>query len=228
LDKPIQRFGKLLLANPRYAAAAALVSALLPFFGVPMGWFSRVVVALVTLENGPQQGLYVVMWALLAGVVVAVLGHPYLLLQMSLMVGLSWGGACVLRKLHSWSVLIELLMCVGVVVVLLTHVVVGDVAHWWKTMLTDYLHQFSATMALPEESVLQLNLDQVIQFATGFQVAFILLIGLLGLCLARWWHLSITRRGYLHQELYQVRVGYTATTLLALGLLGGEVLAIAT
>jgi len=96
----IQKQAQLLLGNSRYATICAVLLALLPY----VGWLALVVIALVTLRKGWQEGLGVLLPVVVMHFSMSLISIPVLpaLINTLLVFVPCYLAACVLRFTSSW------------------------------------------------------------------------------------------------------------------------------
>lgn len=202
-------FGEFILRHRTNASLSALAFSLIPF----LGWFSIVIVMLVTLRKGALEGLLILLWAALPDLV-----KCYYSVYSPLLIDIVAGGvsgwllAVVLKQKNSWSGLLYLATILGILGVALVHVVVHAPDQFWMQQLSNYLSQgeelFSgaATYAPKTQAQLQDILNYVLQFATGIQAVFIMLGVLAELIIARNIQLVVESKLPISQELYSIRL----------------------
>lgn len=218
-----RRFGNYLLAKDMHASAAALIFGVLAFFGIPTGFMSVVILALVTLAKGARPGLMVLAWAALPALCLLYINHwdSLDLLSLSRFV-LIWGFALLLRSKASWQRLLELEMLLGAAGVIIFHLFVPKVAEWWVSLLTGYFDKLELNHALkltPDQ--LKQFIAQVAPYATGSVAVGILLGVLLLLVMARFWQQSlILTKGSFGAEFCSIRLSHWDAGVLFAAVLG--------
>lgn len=196
-----RQFGKYLLSGKEKAAIAALLFALLPFFGLPLGWLATLIIGLVTLQQGWKMGFWTLAWAILPPVAFAASGDPGILLYVGINDVLMWCFAAVLRKTRSWALVLEIGTLLGVLVIGIAHGLVNDIVHWWDVQLLRYVQDVAG---FPKEKV-----AQVAQFATGIEAVVALLMSVSNLLVARWWQdlmPGLSRNASVREELYRISI----------------------
>ncbi len=201
---------------------AILLSVL--FTSIPvMFWLSAAIISLVILRRGVDQGLKVLMWALLPGIAWAAAG------QYSVLMGLVATGllALSLRATVSWQKTLLVLLPVGGLMAFMLSVVapgqVSQLSGMIMEFLTSVLKQTGKTPADLSENLISLVHFGVIGMLTWFN----LVNCVLGLILARSWQSLLYNPGGFQQEFHSIR--FTASlsiTLLALTLAGSALLPI--
>ena len=212
----MRNFGAYLLKHRSHAAFFALLCAVLPFIGLPTGWISAVIIALVTLRFGPKAGLYILMWVVLPAVVLAVKGDWWLAVQLFLFGNvLAWLLAYVLYEFKSWILVLQITALLGIAGILIVHAIIPHVDHWWIAKLGSYISGLNSDLnmgiSLPHMHKLVLFLAKI---ATGMQAVLILFNGLVNLLFARWWQASMFNPGGLRRELSHLRMTKLANMVL--------------
>lgn len=193
----------------RYQAiGVGLLFSVLPLFS----WVANVIVGLITLRQGAKEGLIILLWVMLPSVIVASTTSPTLWLYS--IVGhywLSYGLALLLRRGASWSLVLEALLILGLLVVTSAHLM-------WPNLTTIWLQQLNQQLAwLKTQSHLNLTDGHLVFFArmiTGFQVALLFLGGLWNLLVARWLQAALYNPGQLYPELRKIRLSLSASIIM--------------
>ncbi len=191
------------------AVIVALVFSVVPF----LSWVGSAILGLVTLRKGPAEGLIVmagVALPLIAGGLfgkTTVLLYAYNILYSSLII---WVLALVLRRYSSWRVVLQACVLLGGLFVIGMHLYNPDIVVWWENTLRQYLSLVSdpamkAKLSSPEVGLI---LNTIARLATGLQVVFICLTGIMSLVVARWWQAMLFNPGGLRKELLQIRIGF--------------------
>jgi hypothetical protein len=230
----LRRFTDFILRNRLQAMAVAFICAYVPL----LGSISILIAGLVTLRKGILEGALV----LCAATVPFLLNYyisplPANEAHMALMaIGIAvvsnvivWLYAVLLRQYSNWSLLLELSVLAGAVIIGVVHFFNPDIQNWWGTQLTTYFTKATAAMDdLSKTDILNIKMQlQAVNvskpYATGLLVVSMLCNGLLQLALARWWQAAAFAPGTLRQELHHIRFGYVmgilfiAVLLLSLG-----------
>ncbi|HEY2567427.1 MAG TPA: DUF2232 domain-containing protein [Candidatus Aquirickettsiella sp.] len=210
----LHRFANYVMRGRRQAVIVGLLFTILPLFG----WVSNVIVSLVTLRKGAKEGAIVLLWIILPAVVVASLGNHLIILY-----GIIGGSlftyvlALVLRQTQSWKAVLTASLLIGLLAVLLVHAWIPNITEVWINQFGHY-----ALMVKNQFNVMvdTARLQFFAKFATGFQVAFITLSGLINLILARGFQSMLYNPGQLRPELKTVRLSlWEVLILLVIGLL---------
>jgi len=197
-------------------AAAAVLSLLFPLLGLVSG----AAVALVTLRQGPGEGLIV---GLLAGLasglfVFAALGSPVPALVLALVMWLPvWVLGLVLRASRSLALTIQLSGLMGVVILVGLPLVVGDpVAYWTKTL--EPLREGLVQGQVIDADVSKELMTGLARWMTGAFAATFPFQVLLSLFLGRWWQALLYNPGGFGAEFRAFRLSKVVGAL-ALGTL---------
>ena len=195
-------FGAFLMRGRWQPCLMAMLFATLPL----LSWLSLVIVALVTLRKGKQEGAWVLLCAVLPALVFAVLGHSVLLLINGVVTAiLVWLLALLLRRTASWSYVLVVAACLGVCGVLAAHGYTAEIDQWWLQKMLESMQTVNAEIALNTEQQTQ-AIQSLAQIATGVQAALIVLMSLGWLVLARNWQAALYNPGQLRPELQHIRM----------------------
>lgn len=186
------------------AAAGALLSLLLPLFGLVSG----AAIALFTLRRGGRDGALLVGAATLgvAFLGTVALGSPWPALGTLLILWLPlWVLAALLRASRSISLAVAGAGLVGILVVLAIRILVADPAAGWMELMTpvrdalvrDGMVQGQAADAL---------FAAIARWMTGAFAATLVLQWLLGLFIGRWWQALLYNPGGFGQEFRALRL----------------------
>lgn len=210
----LHRFASYVMRGRRQAVIVGLLFTILPLFG----WVSNVIVSLVTLRKGAKEGAIVLLWIILPAVVVASLGNRLIILY-----GIIGGSlftyvlALVLRQTQSWKAVLTASLLLGLLAVLLAHAWIPNITEVWVNQFGHYALMIKNQFNVVVDTA---RLQFFAKFATGFQVAFITLSGLINLILARGFQSMIYNPGQLRPELKTVRLSlWEVLILLLIGLL---------
>ncbi len=203
----LRKIGHFLLANNRNASAVALLLALLPFLGLPGGFFATIVLGLVTLVKGWRSGLIVLAWVALPSLCMLYLHHLAGLDLFLVRCVLLWALAVILNQRLSWHWVLESEALVGVGVVLAFHMLLANLPQWWTKLLSTYFKQFEdqAFWNLSADQV-QHFIQQIVPMATGLTTVVGLALVFLQLLLARGWQSALFSPGSLRKEFSAIRL----------------------
>lgn len=210
----LHRFASYVMRGRRQAVIIGLLFTILPLFG----WVSNVIVSLVTLRKGAKEGAIVLLWIILPAVVVASLGNRLIILY-----GIIGGSlftyvlALVLRQTQCWKAVLTASLLIGLLAVLLVHAWIPNITEVWVNQFGHYALMVKNQFNVVVDAA---RLQFFAKFATGFQVAFITLSGLINLILARGFQSMLYNPGQLRPELKTVRLSlWEVLILLVIGLL---------
>ena len=192
----IRLFGQEVLRSRRHATTYALLFCCLPF----LSWVASVILGLVTLLNGAKEGaLLAIVISLPITVIACFKPVPLIVLAMAISGHvIVWVLSIVLCRTQSWSRVLSVATCLGVVAVLVLHLFYPDLTVIWVQKLKEewaFLEQ-QANVEVP-----LLNVGIVAQYATGLQLCALMMGSLLNLLLARGWQATIYNPGGLSKEL---------------------------
>lgn len=208
------------------ALLVAVVPALLSLFLPPLSYLSGAAVALVTLRMGVQQGLMLIL-----GAVVTVGLFGQLLMQnpmggMAFALGLwlpVWGLALSLRRTASQERSLVLATLFGVMAIAAFHLGTEDPVQWWSGLLQEALQGSLEQLGEAERAQLTANLQVIASLMTGGAAAALSASLIGSLLLGRWWQAMLYNPGGFGEEFRTIRLGQ-ARSLLALLLLGAVLL----
>lgn len=180
----------------RGRAQAALVA----FLGSGLPLISPATVALVTLRRGPNEGTLVLVWALLPMVIMLVLGQLGLSLVLASLV-VVYAAAVLLRNTISWATTILGLVAISIGLALSLMLIAPDSIGNLTGLFNKLLEQVQTQSA--DGQILQ-PIGQV--FVVGMIAYAVVLNGLLGLLLARWWQALLYNPGGFQAEFHQLRI----------------------
>lgn len=204
------------------AAVAAVLSILVP----PALIVSGAPVALMTLRQGNQQGILLVIMASLGTMILALpvfaTAAPLVGVFLLLFWLPVWGLAMALRTTVSLAWTLHLAAVLGGLAVLAFYVVLGDPGSWWLVILNELKPVFEAAGLLTDEAVFNEVLQVLAPLMPGLTVANLLAYMLFGLLLGRWWQALLFNPGGFRDEFHDLRLGQgmavVAAVLFALAL----------
>jgi hypothetical protein len=206
------------------ASATAVLSLMVPMVGL----LSSATVALVTMRQGPAEGLVVGLFAGLASglLAFAALGSPLPAIGFALALWMPvWVLGLVLRNTRSLTMTIQLASLIGLVIVLGIRLGSGDPTAHWSEILEPIRENLVQGEILNEESSREL-VSQVARWMTGAFAATFYLQALLALFLGRWWQSLLYNPGGFGVEFRELRlsrgIGVLSAALLLLLMIQGE------
>lgn len=192
------------------AGLAALIFALLPLFS----WVALIIIALVTLRKGLQQGVIVLLWACLPVIAMVIAGWHSSNLQAYYFCATSCSVLLMayLLRSSSWAMMLQIMAGLGIVAVLILHGFYPELVTQMQNYVANAFSQSNIELA---------NQQQMIQLwaqsAVHLLVVSILAFSCLWLALARWWQSVLFNPGKLALELHNIRLNkYLAVVLVLL------------
>lgn len=209
-------FGKFLLAKEANAVVIAFLCALLSVFNFPTGIIAVIIVGLVTLQKGPKSGLWLLAWIALPSIALLALRRVGLFDVLLFRCVLMWVFAVALRRYRVWSLLLEAIALLGVMLIVLLHLFFPHLQAWWRTELLAYMKP----LFLEAHWHIKLTTAQITALlapiATGIVFFFIAGTLVLQLIIARFWQFSLFNPGAFAKEFTQIRAGMVSIILMAL------------
>ncbi len=221
----LRRFTDFVLRSRLHAMGAAFALSLVPLFGASIG---ILIAAFVTLRKGAFEGTLVLCAVMAPYLLSYALSDSESQSQLLLVATatviainiLTWLLAVVLRRYSNWSVVIEVSVLTGIVLIGIIHLVFPEVQAWWSTQLTAYfnktasmLEQFAPEGAKSSAELQASMVASIKQYVTGFVIASIIFNAWLQLVIARWWQAILYNPGGLRSELYQIRLSYVSASV---------------
>ena len=167
---------------------------------------SGIPVSLVSLRRGPVFGIHVILGSLLMVMVLALLLNipPQIATAFALEIWIPlWLCAIVLRKTESHGYLVFLAAMFGILYVLVSHLVIGDVTEWWRNNLeSGIIKALPADLASEYEPVA----EQLAPYMNGMLAGSLLVSIVLTILLARWWQSLLFNPGGFKTEFYVLRL----------------------
>lgn len=198
----MKRFGAFLMRGRWQSGSMAFLFAILPL----LNWLSLVIVALITLRKGTQEGAWVAICAILPAIGFAMFGHSAIpLINGVLGVLLVWVLAVVLRNTSSWSYVLIVAAGIGVTLVLAIHGYSDDIGQWWQQKMLDNMQMVNSEMPMDTAAQQQI-LKSLMPIATGIIAALGILMSLGWLVLARNWQAVLYNPAQLRPELHAIRM----------------------
>lgn len=192
------------------AATAAMLGLILP----PMILISSAAIGLVTLRQGPKEGLLILMGTTLgvAGLAWAALGAPVSALAFIPVAWLPlWIVASVLWVTVSLPLAFQAATLYGAIVVGLFYTMLPDPAEWWREVLGQLIPALKNTQLDASGTAAASLVDSLAPVMTGVTGSSLVMTTMLALLLARWWQSSLFNPGGFASEFYQFKLGRTNT-----------------
>jgi hypothetical protein len=208
----VRHIGLWLLKDNRYAIIAVLLCALLLLVPLPGDFLAGIIVGFITLKRGPLYGLYLLIFLALLAIGVTWQVHSinifaFLLLRTVLV----WLSAIVLRRFYSWTIAIETLTGIGLLMVLLAHLFIPGLADLWKSTLSNYAAFFQNIKIGSIQFTSGEWINNIVSMMTGLTVLFGAIGIVLQLMLARFWFATLFNPSGFAQELAMIRVSRIAS-----------------
>ena len=200
------------------AAGLGLVGGLL----FPPAWLlSGGVVGLVTLAQGPREGMLNAFAATTLVVLLSVLVMQPVLqaaaIFMLLWLPIVWVLSIVLYQTRSLAMTLLVNALLAGAIVLTAYVLLDDPAQWWYSQTEQLLPVMKqAGMDIPDEAAFKANMQEASQIMTGTLAAFVSLGLALTILIGRWWQSVVTRPGAFGEEYRNLRLGSTAAVIATL------------
>jgi hypothetical protein len=220
----MRKFGLYILAENRRAAIVALICALLPLVGIPIGFFAAVVVGLVTLRKGVKAGLMILAFAILPAICFLIANRAdffygyYILIAQCILV---WLFAIVLQKTLSWRLMLEIATLIGILAVIGVHIFIPHVSEMWINLYQQHMETFPWATVFRGSAA---KTNEIIQHASTIATGAVALVGLffvfVELLLARWWETAIYSPGALKTEFDRIRIDRIAAGILLVATVG--------
>ncbi|MBL1278007.1 MAG: DUF2232 domain-containing protein [Ectothiorhodospiraceae bacterium] len=219
-----------ILRGPSQAILVAVGTAVLAMLLPPLSVISGAVVALVTLRTGVRAGALVMLGSTVFVSLLAymslgnvVIGAVFLAMLWLPLWILAW----VLREMRSLALATSVAGILGIVGVLVTYAILGDVAAWWQqVLLTIFEPAMEAGGPLADRELVTSILADLSKIMTGVAAAGMALNALMCLYLARAWQAQLFNPDGFRNEFHELRMGqrtamvsmvFIAVSLLPLG-----------
>ncbi len=182
----MRRLGQLLLDQPIFAAGLVLILVLSPILSFFCSVFAAAIIVLVTLQQGPKNGAFILLWVAVPAIVSfwfeGITGYDVFFVFCLLEFGL----ASLLREFSSWDLVLEVMLILALLVLAGIHVLVPDISLWWKAHLMQMYDSSSVLTSLPLEEKQRLA-TLFSQYATGLLAFYIMLFSFFAVMIGRYW-----------------------------------------
>ncbi|MGD8572775.1 MAG: DUF2232 domain-containing protein [Gammaproteobacteria bacterium] len=190
------------------AAGFAVLSLIFPLLSI----VSAAVVALVALRLGPAPGMLLVAVSTLVALALTLLVSDMTyampaILSLVLLLVLTWIASVVLRYTRSLSMAITALTFIGMVIIIVFHLVVGDPLTWWQSHFDDFFAQATESMMADQKMVFEQNLETWAAIMTGFVTMAFLLNVIFALFIGRAWQAMLYNPGGFREEFHALQFG---------------------
>ena len=200
------------------AAGLGLLGGLFP----PAWLFSGGAVGLVTLAQGPKEGMLnafaaTTLVVVMSGVLVMQPAFQAAGVFVLLWLPLVWLLALVLYQSRSLALTLLVNALLSGTIVLAVYVLLDDPAQWWYSQTEQLLPVMKqAGMEVPDEAAFKANMQEASLLMTGTLAAFMSLGLGLSILIGRWWQSVVTRPGAFGEEYRNLRLGSTAAIVATL------------
>lgn len=175
------------------SSQAALVAASMAILGLavlPAAWVSAAAIVLVTLVNGPKNGLITTALSAVGSGIFAYLifASPQVAFVFVLLAWLpAWVVATVLRQTVSLAYSLQVLTAMGLLAVALIYALAPDIGEHWREPLDTMVAQLAEHSEELTLAELKQAEDWIIAFMPGLFVSSVMFSTMLSLFIARWW-----------------------------------------
>jgi hypothetical protein len=208
----MQVLAQYIMRGPMQAILVTSVFAMVSMLQPPLTWLlayiSGAAIALVTLQVGMRQGLMVTAGAALGSGLMAllVLGTPVVAVIFVLILWMPvWLVAAVLTYTRSLALALKFAGGVGVVVVALVFMMVGDPVLMWQEVLSQIKPVLAQAYKLDNDAQLQQLLDLTARVMTGAAAGYLVIGLVVSLFIGRAWQAMLFRPGAFGDEFNQLR-----------------------
>ncbi len=212
------------MAGRMQAAIFVVLSTLISLIMPPLIVFSSAAIALITLRQGWQQGIYYTVLAIVALILVSTAIHQQP--SSALLAGLAtWlpmvVTASVLAMTQSWSRTLQLVLLLATAGVLLFHFIIPDATVYWTTLMEQLKPLLKQSYQQTDKQIDEM-VNNISNWMTGTFAATFALITIVSLIIARNWQALLYNPGGFGEEFRQITLGKQA----ALVFLAGTALAV--
>jgi len=201
---------KFILKGQSQAALVAASMAILGLAVPPAAWISAAAIVLVTLVNGPRNGLLTTALSLIGTAVFAFLifSAPQVAVIFVLLAWLpAWLIATVLRQTVSLAYSLQILALMGLLAVVILYVFFPNIGELWREPLDVMVKQLAEQSTDFSLAELKQTEDWIIEFLPGLFVSSIMFGTMLSLFLGRWWQAVFYNPGGFGEEFRSLNLG---------------------
>jgi hypothetical protein len=210
----VRRIGLWLLKDNRYAIIAVLLCSLLMLIPLPGDFLAGIIVGFITLKRGSLYGLYLLIFIALLAIGVTWQLHSFnIYIFLLLRTIFVWLGALAIRRFYSWTMTVELMAAVCLLVVFLLHIFFPNMTQIWKDNFLSYVSMFKSIKLGTVQVTVDQVINPVISMMTGLTVLFTAIGVLIQLMLARFWFAALFNPSGFAQELAMIRVSRAACVI---------------
>ncbi len=197
------------LDKTRNRVLLILIFSLLPFGN----WVASVIVCLTTLRKGFNDGMVVLLWAILPDLLVLSLGipAPVVLFDLNANYLVPFFLALTLRSHESWRSVLLVLTCFGFVELATYEAFFPGYAHSTIAIFQKVIREFWGNPNLYTEAQLSFidSLVQIVPYVVGIKIVLVSVISLTNLLMARGLQSYLFNPGGLKKELLTIRLSNT-------------------
>jgi len=202
-----------ILRGQNQAILVAVATGVLAMMMPPLSLLSGAAVALTTLRSGMRSGAVVMLGstAFVAGLTWLSLGNvlPALMFLAVLWLPL-WVLGWVLRETRSLALTTIAASVLGIVGIIATYLILGDVSSWWKEVLLAMAEPAMEAGGPLEPEVVEQAMASMSKVMTGVAAAGFMLNTIMCLYLARGWQAQLFNPGGFSSEFHELRFGVKA------------------
>lgn len=196
-------------------AGLAVLALLLMPFSWPASYLSGGAVGLVTLIQGPKEGLLNAFGATVIVTVLGILvGQPTVAAGFAVILWLPvWILALVLFQSRSLASMLLVNVLLGMAVIIGVYLVVAEPAQWWYSHISQQLlpAMKESGMVISDEAALLASLEEASRLMTGAIAASVSFGLAVSLFVARWWQAVVSNRpGAFGEEFRSLKLGRAA------------------
>ncbi len=206
-----------ILRGPSQAVLVTVGTGVLAMMMPPLSILSGSAVALTTLRVGMRSGAIVMLgstafvavltWLSLGNVLPALMFLGMLWLPL-------WGMGWVLRETRSLALTTITAGILGVIGIIATYMILGDVTSWWKEVLTALFEPaMESGGPLDDPELVEKVLADLSKIMTGIAAAGFVLNMIMCLYLARGWQAQLFNPGGFRSEFHELRFGIKAAVV---------------
>ncbi len=223
-----------ILKGPSQAALVAASMAILGIAVPPAAWVSAAAIVLVTLVNGPKNGLITTALSSLGAGIFAYLifSSPQVALVFVLLAWLpAWVIASILRQTVSLAYSLQVLTVISLLAVVIIYQLAPNIGEHWREPLDIMVAQLAEQSEDFSLAELKRTEDWVITFLPGLFVGSVMFGTMLSLFLARWWQAIFYNPGGFGKEFQSINLGkfsaLCAMAILLIAMAVGNVFSVA-
>lgn len=197
----------------RGQSQAALVAASMAILGLlipPTAWISAAAIVLVTLVNGPQNGLITSLLALIGAAAFSFLlfSTPWIAAVFVLLAWLpAWIVATVLRQTVSLAFSLQVLTAISMLAVVAIYTLFPDFGEFWREPLDQIVMQLAEQSQDVSLAEMRQTEEWVIGFLPGLFASSLMFGTMISLFLGRWWQAVNYNPGGFAEEFQGLSLG---------------------